>query len=144
MKPEDLTIEIVENAIDLPASKWEGKCYGIACLILRSKLVEGHRDQLRAMMMRPCPEADPNDKTLVEKGWKFSPMEEITFCALTKTPVDKITIGQAFWIANLPYAAVANSISSIYPAFGRNGFTAAIPIDNWRRAVREGFVEDVE
>lgn len=33
MKPEDVTIAQVEQAADLPAEKWHGQCYGIACIV---------------------------------------------------------------------------------------------------------------
>jgi len=41
MKPEDLTIEIVEKAIGIPSSKWDGRCYEVACRIVAAKLVNG-------------------------------------------------------------------------------------------------------
>jgi len=41
VKPEDLTVEAVEKAIGIPASKWHGRCYEIACRIVTAKLVDG-------------------------------------------------------------------------------------------------------
>lgn len=41
MKVDDLTIEIVEKAIGIPARKWTARCFEIACLIVRAKLVDG-------------------------------------------------------------------------------------------------------
>lgn len=41
VEPEELTIEDVEQALDLPASKWHGQCYGIATSILEAGLIEG-------------------------------------------------------------------------------------------------------
>ena len=35
------TIKQIEKGINLPAKKWEGRCYEIASLILKSKLVKG-------------------------------------------------------------------------------------------------------
>lgn len=41
MKPEDLTIEAVEKAIGIPSGKWHGRCYEVACLVVKAKLVHG-------------------------------------------------------------------------------------------------------
>lgn len=41
MKPKDLTIEALENAIDLPAEKWHGKCSELAWAAIG---VLGHGD----------------------------------------------------------------------------------------------------
>lgn len=41
VRPQDLTIERVEEALDLPAEQWHGQCYGIASGIIDAKLVRG-------------------------------------------------------------------------------------------------------
>jgi hypothetical protein len=39
--PEKLTVEEVQKAIKIPAKKWHGRCYEIACAIVSAKLVKG-------------------------------------------------------------------------------------------------------
>jgi len=39
--PEKLTVRMVEDAIKVPARKWEGKCHEIALKINKAKLVKG-------------------------------------------------------------------------------------------------------
>ncbi len=41
MRYPTLSISQVEKAIGIPAKDWEGNCYGVACLILKHKLVQG-------------------------------------------------------------------------------------------------------
>lgn len=41
MRAEQLTVAQVEKAIGIPVREWSGKCYAIACEILRAKLVKG-------------------------------------------------------------------------------------------------------
>lgn len=41
MRPEDLTIQHVEQASKTMSRLWHGNCYGIACAIVESELVDG-------------------------------------------------------------------------------------------------------
>jgi len=40
-RPQDLTIKDIEEALDIPADRWHGNCYGIASGIVEAKLVNG-------------------------------------------------------------------------------------------------------
>ena len=201
--PEQLTIEDVEQALDLPAEKWHGQCYGIAKGIAEAGLVEGDAiyghylgdidkdgywgrrkelpfvqhgwillpddrildptrfsfeneepyiyigdggtdydeggDMWRAALLKPCPTPSGNRK-VKDAGWELDTNETFTFQLLTGTPFDKMTTEQTFWIANLPYAALAPHIPIVYPVLGRYDLKGFVPFDNWSRAFREGLI----
>lgn len=202
--PEELTIEDVEQALDLPASKWHGQCYGIATGILEAELIEGDPiyghflgdisdegfwrgrkghpfvqhgwillpdgqildptrfsfenedpyiyigdggtdydeggDMWRAATLQPCPV--PKGDRVKNQGWELGTNETFAFQLLTGTPFDKMTTEQVFWIANLPYAAMSSYIPIVYPVLKRYDMTGLVPLDNWRRAFREGLINE--
>jgi hypothetical protein len=86
---------------------------------------------------RPCPDAG-GDKPL---EWDASQEEAQAFESLTGTPFADFNFEQAFWIGNMPYDEIKGAISLVYTTFARNKLIAIIPMDNWKRAKREGLVE---
>jgi hypothetical protein len=40
-RPDDLTITAIQRVLKLPPSAWEGRCYEIACAIVKANLVQG-------------------------------------------------------------------------------------------------------
>lgn len=40
-RPDDLTITAITRVLKLPPTAWEGRCYEIACAIVKANLVEG-------------------------------------------------------------------------------------------------------
>lgn len=86
----------------------------------------------RAMFRRPCP--GPGG---VLADFKPS-TADMLFEHLTKTPYEKMTREQAFWVANLGYDELDFAVGGIYETLLDNDMEAAIPIDNLRRARREG------
>lgn len=41
MRPEELTIPLIEKAIQWPVATWEGNCYTVACAIVEAGLIKG-------------------------------------------------------------------------------------------------------
>jgi hypothetical protein len=203
-KPEKLTIKDVEQALDLPAEKWHGNCYGIATGIVEAELIDGVAvyghylgdiakdgywgrrvdlpfvqhgwillpddrildptrfsfenkdpyiyigdgdmdydeggDMWRASQVKPCPPT--RGAKVKDKGWELDDNETVTFHTLTGTPFDEMSAEQAFWVANLPYAALAPHIPVVYPVLGRYDLKGFVPLDNWKRAFRENLVSE--
>ena len=93
---------------------------------------EGTQD-LRARVTRPCPEpkGDPLDLDI-------DPPNQLAIEQLTQTPIAKVTRDQMFWIANLPYDQLGMFVHSAYNVLIENEMGVFIPIDNKKRAIREG------
>jgi len=198
MKPEDLTIEELERALDMSADQWHGKCTLIAhyaCKLVGGHEIYGsylgpvhkdgywgnrrmlpnnhgwvllddgrvldptrwsfeHKDpyiyigkndddydeggnKMRAAFRSPCPSADQGRPANLKEVLCSAPLFE----QLTNTPFDKITIEQAAWVANTPYDELDFAVAPIYETLIQNEMDAYIPIDNLRRAQREGRIK---
>lgn len=96
-------------------------------------------NQFRQSMhaQRPCPDAG-GDKLL---KWDASQEEARAFESLTGTPFVDFNIEQAFWMGNMPYDEIKGVANLVYTTFARNKLIAIIPMDNWKKAKREGLVE---
>lgn len=95
-------------------------------------------NEMRAAFRQPCPA--PSGKLA---NFTPTPGAEILFEHLTDTPFEKMTIEQAFWVANLGYDELGFAVCDIYGTLIDNDLSAAIPIDNLKRAQREGRIGDV-
>lgn len=197
MKPEKLTIKVLEKESGLSTDLWHGKCtlfsslacklvgghdvYGDYCGIVSSKgywknkiglpihhgwvLLDDGRildparwsfenkkpyiyldfndkdydeggNVMRAEFRKPCPPPTGN-----LANFKPSLESNILFEHLTQTPFEKMTIEQAFWVANLGYEELDFAVAGIYQTLIDNDLDAAIPIDNLKRARREGRIK---
>ena len=69
MKPDKLTVEIVEKAIGIPAQKWVSRCHEIASAILDAGLVKGRA--VYGMYLGPVDEGSHfNHKSPMHRhGW---------------------------------------------------------------------------
>lgn len=100
-------------------------------------------NKFRSAMNKPCPKAEDSERGLMSKParpWDVSQEESQAIESLVGTPFAEISFEQGYWIANLPYEDIASVVGLVYKALGRNGGKAYIPLDNWRRAEREGEV----
>lgn len=198
MKPEDLTIEDIEQSVGNPTSDWHGACTLIAHHAW--KLVGGHEiygkyqgrvdkdgywggrrtlpnnhgwvllddgrildptrwsfenvepyiyigsggdydeggNNMRAAFRQPCPSAENGRPANMKEVVASAPLFE----HLTDTPFDEMTCEQAVWVANAPYEELDFAVASIYETLIANKMGAFIPIDNLKRAIREGRVKD--
>jgi hypothetical protein len=198
MKPEDLTIEDLEKAIDLPSDKWHGKCTLVAHAA--QKIVGGHdvygdylgpidpdgywghrrgfsnhhgwvlldddrildptrwsfeniepyiylehnkkdydegSNRMRSQLMGQCPPPEGKKANL-----KFAPSAKMLFEKLTGTSPEELTVNQIHWVANIPYEQLDFAMHSVYQTIINSNMSAFIPIDNVRRAKREGRIDD--
>ena len=96
-------------------------------------------NRMRSVFQRPCPSA--------EDGQPLANLKEVfasapLFERLTKTPFEKITRDQACWVANLSYDELDLAVASIYETLIANKMKVYIPIDNIKRAIREGRIKE--
>ncbi len=198
MKPEDLTIEDIENKLDLPTEHWHGKCTLIAhyahwfiggheiygkyqgpidedgywenrralpnnhgwVLLDDGRILDPTRwsfenvepyiyigkndddydeggNNMRAAFRQPCPSARDGRPANMKEVVASAPLFE----RLTNAPFNEMTIEQALWVANTPYDELDFAVASIYETLIANKMGAFIPIDNIKRAIREGRIE---
>lgn len=97
-------------------------------------------NQMRAAFRGPCPPAGEDRLANFKEVLASAPLFE----HLTKTPFEKMTFAQAAWVANTPYDQLSFAVASIYETFIANDEDILIPIDNMRRAIREGRVKENE
>ena len=90
----------------------------------------------RRMFRRPCPEMRGAPADLVAPKCVHALFEH-----LTGTPFAKMTREQACWVANLGYDELDFAVADIYETLINNDMSALIPIDNLKRARREGRVK---
>lgn len=198
MKPEDLTIEALEQSVGERAFMWHGRCTFIAhhaCKFIGGHEIYGsylgHVDkdgywgsrrtlpnnhgwvllddgrvldptrwsfenvepyiyigsgkdydeggnQMRAAFREPCPNVKDGRPANMKEVFASAPLFE----HLTGTPFDEMTREQAVWVANSPYDELDFAVASVYETLIANHMTAFIPIDNLRRAQREGRVSE--
>jgi len=203
-KPEELTIEEVEDWLDWPTERWHGQCFGVASQIVEQGLVEGaavyghylgpidkhgywksyygssfvrhgwillpdgrvldptrfsfenvepylyleHNekdydeggDRFRSRMYvhMPLPEAG-GDRLL---DWNMSEEQKQTVEILMGDNLEGFNLHRAAWMANLPYASIGEHAGVLYDLLRENNATGWVPIDNWRRAIRDGYIEE--
>ena len=78
-------------------------------------------------------------KLLPDKAWAH--VERLLGVSLATERAGKsaaLCLSQCFWLANLPYDTLQPHARTIYLAFEKAGRGALVPIDNYRRAEREG------
>ena len=200
MKPENLTIETLEKALDAPAQKWHGQCSAIAhaavdvlenghyiygdyvghmdkdgywagraamggthhawVLLGDGRVLDPTRwsfenvepyiyigsdedydeggNQMRAAFRRPCPSAEDGPLANLKDVFGSAPLFE----RMTKTPFEEMTRDQACWVANMPYDELDFAVASIYETLIANKMGVYIPIDNRKRAIREGRIKE--
>lgn len=92
---------------------------------------EGGND-LRAMMRRPPPE--PKDSGLPAK---FEVTGDLAAYCNALVPGERWYFGQLIWLGGLPYGDHGLLVGPLYQAMIDQGFSAAIPVDNRDRAIRE-------
>lgn len=100
---------------------------------------EGGNDfRASAYGIRPCPPAEGNPITLELENFEADMIEH-----LTQTPIAQVTRSQTFWLANLHYGLLESqgATGPVYNALVRNHMGAFIPVDNRRRAEREGRIQ---
>jgi hypothetical protein len=102
-------------------------------------------NQFRAAMTRPCPSGNEKCPDGEQRYVKLE-LSPVVRMHLHRTsggvlyPTMKpkrLTVSQLFWVANLPYDALAPYNRSIYHAIAAVNQRCAIPIDNWERAQGE-------
>jgi len=71
----DLTVAEVATAIGVPVQQWSGKCYAIACAILRAKLVKGRPayGHWTGPVHSASPFASKGSLSFVRHGWIVLP-----------------------------------------------------------------------
>lgn len=94
-------------------------------------------NRLRGAMRNPCPSAEGVEPGNLEEVMCSSKLFE----RLTGTPFHEMTVRQAAWVANTPYDELGFAVAPIYETLISNDLKMYIPIDNYRRAVREGRVK---
>lgn len=90
-------------------------------------------NRMRANLLGPCPA--PKGETA---NLKFAFGAETFFEKLTGTPADELTVNQVHWVANIPYEHLDFAVYPVYQTIVDNKMSAYIPIDNRKRAEREG------
>jgi len=95
----------------------------------------------RGAMMESCPSPDETNykkKLKLKAPAASKPLFEM----LTDTPFSKMTFEQLHWVANIPYNQLDFAAGPIYQVLIDSNFAALIPIDNRRRAKREGRITE--
>jgi hypothetical protein len=90
-------------------------------------------NELRKAFRGECPEPEGDLLDL-----KLNIVTAEIFTKLTGYPVEELTFGQIFWLANSPYDDLGVFVGPVYQGIIDNGKKALIPIDNRKRAEREG------
>jgi hypothetical protein len=49
----------------------------------------------------------------------------------------RLSIRQLFWLANLPLSVLGPHAAPLFMTFERHGQKGAVPMDNWRKAMRD-------
>lgn len=103
-------------------------------------------NEWKAAMRAPCPRFDEDAQRLYEftqqmlDGAAWSHVERLLgpdyLIDIDEHPPGTVTVEQLFWLANAPYEDLEPHAKSIYAAIVKLGNEAAIPIDNYRRALR--------
>lgn len=98
----------------------------------------------RRATLRPPPPPPPFDpdarvytlstRLLPSAVWRH--VEKLLGADYTDHQPGEVNIDQIFWLANLPYDMLGDHAPAIYRAIAELGMSAAIPIDNLRRAER--------
>ena len=94
---------------------------------------------LKQMMRRPCEKRQGLDKL---HHLLLQPKVSGDIWLLSERRIGRDDMGlivdarQGFWIANLPYELLEPHAREVYLAVSRAFGKAAVPIDNWQRAMR--------
>jgi len=90
-------------------------------------------DFIREKMVQPCPKAQGNKVNL-----NISEPERVIIEKLVGMDISEVGSFQLHWLANLPYKSLDWAVGPVYDILIRHNLRAFIPIDNLRRASREG------
>lgn len=89
----------------------------------------------RAATQRPCPKPTFGEK-LIKLELSAQARQLVQALIPASSPI-ALPASQLFWLANVPYDALAPLSAEIFMAISRAGLRATVPIDNMRRAERE-------
>lgn len=93
--------------------------------------------EVRKMFRSPCPDTRGR-----ELKFNIPHAAAVAVEMLTGMPLEAFTFDQVFWVANAPYDELEKYgyVKAIYGLLIDNGLSALIPLDNARRARREGLI----